>query len=150
MKITVTRKQFNDTSTQGTLEVDGYTCVTLEDKDRGLDSNMPISEIKAKKVYAQTAIPTGTYKIEKLWWAKFGKFYPHLLNVPGFEGVLIHSGRNHNDTEGCILVGTVDKGEDSIDGGFVVMDKLRELIFGAIEKGEEVYLTVEREQPVNV
>ena len=51
--------------TIGQLYVNGvYECDTLEDTDRGLTSSMTVQEIASKKLYGETAIPTGTYKID--------------------------------------------------------------------------------------
>lgn len=116
MEIIIKRRFKGDRYTIGSLYVDGvYQCDTLEDPDRGLRQDMPLAEIKAKKVYGNTAIPTGTYtidmnvvspKFKDRIWAKFcGGKLPRLNNVPGFEGVLIHVGNKPEDTLGCILVG---------------------------------------------
>lgn len=78
---------------------------TLEDIDRGLKDEMSLEEIKAKKVYGKTAIPTGIYELILNYSPKYKKVMPLLLNVKGYSGVRIHSGNTEKDTEGCILVG---------------------------------------------
>ena len=51
MNILVKRIAKRTTYTIGKLYIDGkYFCDTIEDKDRGLTQNMPLSEIKKKKV----------------------------------------------------------------------------------------------------
>ena len=82
-----------------------YFCDTLEDKDRGLSQSTPLSIIKSKKVPGQTAIPTGTYKVIVNISPKFGRILPRLLDVPGFDGILIHRGNTDKDSSGCLLVG---------------------------------------------
>lgn len=118
MEIKIKREQLEPTYTISKLFIDGqYFCDTVEDCDRGLTDNMSLEEIMHKKVYGETAIPKGTYKItldiisskfKEKSWAKFcdGKL-PRLLNVKGFEGVLIHVGNTPKDSLGCILVGKI-------------------------------------------
>ena len=92
--------------TIGKLYIDGeYFCDTIEDTDRGLTQTMIDAQIKSKKVYGQTAIPTGTYKVIISYSNKFKRQMPLLLNVPGFLGIRIHSGNTEKDTEGCLIVG---------------------------------------------
>lgn len=82
-----------------------YFCDTLEDTDRGLTQSMTEQQIGSNKVYGETAIPTGTYRIIISYSNKFKKQMPLLLNVPGFAGIRIHSGNTEKDSLGCILVG---------------------------------------------
>ncbi len=91
--------------TIGKLFVDGvYLCDTLEDTDR-LNKGMSATEIATKKIPGKTAIPEGTYKVIVNTSPKFKRLLPRLVNVPGYEGVLIHRGNTAADTAGCILVG---------------------------------------------
>lgn len=116
MEIKVRRIAKRQGYTIGRLYVDRkYFCDTLEDADRGLRQDMPSEKIKKLKVYGQTAIPTGRYPVtlgvvsprfkDRAWARPYGGKVPRLLNVPGFDGVLIHVGNDASDTSGCILVG---------------------------------------------
>jgi hypothetical protein len=84
--------------------------------DRGLDESTTALEIAEKKVYGETAIPTGTYKVVlDVYSPKFGKkeyyknfcggYLPRLLNVIGFNDILVHRGVDQTHTAGCLLVG---------------------------------------------
>jgi len=118
MEILLKRIARRNAYTIGKLYVDGkYVCDTIEDKDRNLSDSMSVSEIGKNKVKHQTAIPTGRYEVSlNVVSPKFSlkPFYytnankgrvPRLLNVKGFDGILIHCGTNQNSSSGCIIVG---------------------------------------------
>lgn len=116
MKLLLNRIYRGPDYTIGSLYINGEKiCDTLEDTDRGLTQSMSLEEIKRIKIKGKTAIPIGTYEVvmnvvspkyasHKQYEFCQGKL-PRLINVPGFEGILIHIGNYPKDTDGCILVG---------------------------------------------
>lgn len=117
MQLTLVRTDRQPNYTVGSLFINGeFFCYTLEDKDRGLTSDMSLEDIQSKKIYGKTAIPKGIYFIDmntvstkfkdRLWAKPYDGKLPRLLDVPGYEGILIHVGNTVEDTSGCILVGT--------------------------------------------
>ena len=106
MNLLLKRFQFTDISTIGKLYVDGnFICYTLEDKDRGLNQNMSLLEIKAKKIFGITAIPYDDYKVKLTMSNRFGRLMPEVLNVKGYSGIRIHRGNTAADSLGCPIVG---------------------------------------------
>ena len=154
MELKVKRKAFEKDYTIGDLYIDGkFFSNTIEDCDRGLTQDMPLEEIKAKKVYGKTAIPTGTYEIDmntispkfkdRSWAKPYGGKLPRLIGVKGFEGVLLHVGNTASNSSGCLLVG-----KNSIKG--MITDSTRtfhtlmsKYLLPAKVQGEHITITIE-------
>lgn len=128
MELKLRRIARKEDYTIGRLYVDGvYFCDTIEDKDRGLSQSLPASVNKAMKKAGATAIPIGKYQVvlnvksprfsKKKQYDFCNGYLPRLLNVPAFEGVLIHIGNTAKDTEGCLLVGRNTKVGKVLDSG---------------------------------
>ena len=153
MNIIVERAWKKDTYTIGKLIIDGKRiCETIEDKDRGLTDNMSVDEIKKKKVYGETAIPAGTYTISmnvvspkfksRAWAKKYGGIVPRILNVKGFDGVLLHPMNIAKDSYGCIGMGrntAVGKVTNSTYWFYYIMDNY---LIPAKNKKETIQLTI--------
>jgi hypothetical protein len=116
MKLKLKRIARRETYTIGHLYIDGERfCDTIEDTDRGLRQDLPLSVNQAKKRRGVTAIPVGRYRVtlgvkspkysKKKQYDFTGGYLPRLVNVPAFDGILIHIGNTAADSEGCILVG---------------------------------------------
>lgn len=141
MELLVVRYHKKPNYTIGKLFIDGdYFCDTLEDTDHGLSNTMPLSQIQAAKRKGITAIPTGRYKMELTLSPRFGRILPILIGVKGFEGIRIHRGNTHEDTEGCILVGenkAVGKVLNSSNTENRLMERLK-----TINHWENIYITI--------
>jgi hypothetical protein len=95
-----------------------FLCFTLEDEKRKV------------KVYGETRIPEGTYKIkyrtEGGYFTKYKKRFPdlhndsrgvlHITDVPNFKYILLHIGNSDDDSDGCILLGNVVSQNITKDG----------------------------------
>lgn len=129
------RDVFTDSSAVGTLSVDGtFECFTLEDADRKL-------EVGGAKVKDRTAIPRGTYPVVLDFSPRFQVVMPHVLDVPGFSGVRIHSGNRPEDTEGCVLVGLTRK-ENWVGASRAAYDALYAKLLTAQDRQEAIVLEV--------
>lgn len=134
MKLRVERLWKKATYTVGRLYVDGKLyCNTLEDVVRDLD--------REEKVSGKTAIPAGTYKVVYNWSPKFGRNLPRLLNIPHFDGILIHPGNTADDSAGCILVGKNTEIGRLTESRYT-SDKLNVLIEDAQRHGEEITIEI--------
>jgi hypothetical protein len=147
MKLQVVRFSSQADSTSGLLfEINDlgrqFLCYTLEDEARVL------------KVKGETRIPAGVYSIELRkeggFHARYTKKYPsihrgmlHIVDVPNFEYILIHTGNTDEHTAGCLIVGDSQENNGIIKDGFVgksvnAYKRIYPRIAKAVEKGEEV------------
>ena len=133
MKLELKRFEYGNNYTIGRLYVDGvYQCFVLEDVVR------PVGV----KVKEETAIPKGTYKVIIDFSNHFQKNMPHILDVPMFAGIRIHSGNTDKDTEGCLLVGETWVGGDNISGSKIAFGKLYHKMLGSIVSCEDISITI--------
>ena len=142
MELQLIRKIKSAKSTVGELTVNGVkACFILEDVDRGLTQDMPLTELQSKKVFGQTAIPTGRYEVTITFSNRFQRLLPLLLNVPGFTGIRMHPGNSAADTDGCLLPGT-HAGENWVYDSRIAFKKLCDVIQQAFDRQEKIFITL--------
>lgn len=118
-------------------------CDTLEPFDRGLDKSMPLDKIKSIKVKKHTAIPTGEYNVTMAMSPSKKRKLPLLLDVPGFQGILIHLGNYPRDTEGCILPGENNK-VGMVTNSTPYEKRICTLIQNELDNGGKVTISISR------
>ena len=151
MKYEVLRISSGKDSTSGMLfEVDNnrrtFLAYTLEDEQRDV------------KVWGETRIPAGTYKLKlreeggfhTRYLAKYGDtFHKGMIwvqDVPGFEYILWHTGNTDEHTAGCLILGNTQTNNRIAKDGFIgsSVDAYKFVyprVLAAIESGLDVEVT---------
>lgn len=153
MELSLHRKYKLATYTIGKLYINGeYFCDTIEDKDRNLHQGMELDWISNQKVYGETAIPYGRYRVtmkvqspkfaNKKQYEKCKGYIPRLIDVPAYQGILIHIGNTAKDSYGCILVGE-NKVKGMVVNSTVWFWKLYDILKKADDDGEEIWITIQ-------
>lgn len=141
MKLELKRIALKPNYTIGKLFINGtYYCDTIEDKVIDLNKNGKFDD-GLTKVMHQTAIPYGTFKVVVNHSPKFNRELPRLLDVPYFEGILIHNGSDQNSSSGCIIVGE-NKIVGKVTNSTFYMNNLTARIKDAQNKGETTTITI--------
>ena len=123
MKYEVLRTSSGKDSTSGLLfEVSQnkrtFLAYTLEDEQRDV------------KVWGETRIPAGTYKLKlrteggfhNKYASKYGNFHKGMIyvqDVPGFEYILWHTGNTDEHTAGCLIMGNTQTNNRIAKDGFI-------------------------------
>ena len=135
MNLLLKRDLSSAACTLGSLFIDEqFAMWTLEDVVRPL------------KVPGETAIPAGTYLVVIDDSERFARLMPHVLAVPGFEGIRIHAGNVAADTRGCILVG-LTRGPDRVSRSREAFDRIYKRLWAALALPEPVTLTILDAEP---
>jgi hypothetical protein len=138
MELTLKRIHKGEDYTIGELYINGvFLCHTLEDKVRLLNSY-------EDKIYGETAIPIGRYKIILSYSNHFKMILPELLNVDFFKYIRMHTGNDKSHTAGCILVGECkDINEGKIYNSKKTLKKLMDILKPANDKNEEIHISIQ-------
>lgn len=128
--------------TIGKMYIDGtYFCDTLEDQVRDKNKSGKFDNGETK-VYGESAIPYGRYKVIVNMSARFKRELPLLLGVPHFEGIRIHRGNTDKDSSGCVLLGE-NKVKGKVINSTPYEQKLVSILKEVQDKGEDIWITIE-------
>lgn len=142
MELVLNRIYFSPTYTIGKLFVNGVLfCDTIEDVNRDLNKDGDLNDVGEAKVMHKTCIPFGIYKVIVNMSTRFKRFLPRLLDVPHFDGILIHNGVDETSSSGCIILGE-NKVKGKVTNSTFYMNRLTELLLEAQRKNEKITIKI--------
>lgn len=140
MELKLNRAILTAAFTLGCITLSGHQYFTVEDTVRPLSACTVSSCVG--KINGRTAIPAGRYRIKDTYSPRFKKYMLELQNVPGFQGIRIHSGNTADDTEGCLVLG-LKRTATGVAQSNAAMAQFNSEVRAALHRGEEVWITIE-------
>ena len=120
--------------TIGRLYLEGkYFCDTIEDHYRDLNIE--------EKVFGETAIGYGIYKMELSMSPKFGRLLPMILDVPEFTGIRFHRLNTAKDSFGCIGPGE-NRRKGMVLNSTKYEKRMVKKMKAATKRGEEITIDI--------
>ncbi len=130
MELKLHRIFHNDKYTIGKLFINGvFFCDTIEDVERDI------------KIMNETCIPKRRYQVIVNMSNRFKRLLPLLIDVPEFEGIRIHNGKDQNSSSGCIIVGE-NKVKGRVINSTYYMNKLTDLLYTEQQKAIKSYIEI--------
>lgn len=117
-----------------------FTFFVCEDTVRGEGNPATVSKWKIK---GETAIPYGDYNVVWALSPSRNEWTLRLLNVPGYQGILIHGGNTPADTEGCLLPGLMRQ-NGSVLQSKVAVQKIEAILVPELQAGMEVVWSIRK------
>ena len=129
MKLELIRTYFPD-GTNGTIFLNGnIVCYSIE-----LPWHNNLNRI--------SCVPEGIYELVKRYSPKH-KWHLMLANVPGRQLILVHAANDAiKELKGCIAPVSLLTSEGKGSKSRAALSKLNRLVFAALDKKEEVFLTI--------
>lgn len=132
------RGQKTNTYTEGELYVNGaFFCYTIEDKVRAKAGMWN----KLLKVYAETAIPYGTYPVLVTWSNRFKRMLTGIFAVPDFDGIRMHNGTSAKSSAGCVILSYKRMGPGWVVNDVKAMNDLCNMVAEA-QKTSKIFITI--------
>ena len=138
LHLLLTRNYRKPTYTIGKIYANGtLICNSMEDVDRRLFQGQPLADILKIKIKGETAIPTGTYRLQVTDSPKFKRPLIEVCDVPGFSGIRIHALNTAEQSEGCI-----GPGLNTAVGRITDSRKYENILTEMVAKEKEAYITI--------
>lgn len=96
-------------------------------------------EARKVKVYGETRIPAGKYRLTVTMSGHFKRMLISVNDVPGFSGIRWHSGNTEADTLGCLILGDSEGLKNGVPA-----------VFGGKASGVEDFVTLFVSEKINL